>query len=398
MRMMTLAAVWLLAQAVGTRAADHREVADAAFDALLSRDFAALAESFSPEMTAAAQGLSGTLGPTLDALGPLRGDRPEPEAISRQGNDLFMYPAQFQRRGMTVIITVNAAAEVAGLFLTPPQPDPVQPGELAVRTGDIELPATLAVPGGEGPFPALVLVHGSGPGDRDETVGANAPFRDLAEGLAARGVATLRYVKRTRQSPLSPLSTVQDEVIDDALSALARARSQPGIDPERVYLLGHSLGAYLAPRIAKDDPAIAGVIMLAGNVRPILEIAAEQLEYLNAPPERLQQLRGGAPPSYWEDLEAYDPVATARQLEMPVLILQGERDYQVTMTEFGLWQSGLEGYGDVTFTSYPKLNHLFLEGEGPSVPAEYDRPGRIPDYVFGDIADFVARSSGSGAQ
>lgn len=395
MRMTTFAALWLLAQAAVTPAADHREVADAAFEALLGQDFAALAENFSPEMAAAAEGLAGSVGPTLNALGPLRGDPPEPQVVSRQGNDVFMYPAQFQRREMTVIITVNAAGEVAGLFLTPPQAAPVQPGELVVRTGDIELPATLTLPEGEGPFPAVVLVHGSGPNDRDETVGANAPFRDLAEGLAAHGVATLRYVKRTRQSPLSPVRTVRDEVIDDALSALALVRSQPGIDPERVYLLGHSLGAYLAPRIAQDDPAIAGVIMLAGNVRPIWEIAAEQLEYLNAPPDRLEQLAAGVPASYREDLETYDPVATARQLEMPFLVLQGERDYQVTMREFELWQSGLDGNGDVTFRSYPKLNHLFLEGEGPSLPAEYNRPGRIPDYVFADIADFVDRTGAS---
>jgi dienelactone hydrolase len=393
MRMITLAALWLLAQAAGTPSADHRQAADAAFEALLSRDFTALAENFSPEMTAAAAGLSGTVGPTLNALGPLLGDRPEPQVVSREGNDVFMYPAEFQRTGMTVIITVNAAGEIAGLFLTPPQPAPVQPGELVVKTGEIELPATLTLPEGEGPFPAIVLVHGSGPNDRDETVGANAPFRDLAEGLAAHGVATLRYVKRTRQVPLGGVRTVRDEVIDDALSALALARSQPGVDPERVYLLGHSLGAYLAPRIARDDPAIAGVIMLAGNVRPIWEVAAEQLEYLNAPPERLEQLGAGVPASYREDLETYDPVATARQLEMPLLILQGERDYQVTMREFELWRSGLDGYGDVTFRSYPKLNHLFLEGEGPSVPAEYNQPGRIPDDVYADIADFVDRSS-----
>lgn len=389
MRMMTFAVLWLLAQAAVSGPVDNREVADAAFDALIERDFAALAENFSPEMTAAIQTLPAAVVPTLNVLGPLRADRPEPQVVRGQGGDVFLYPAEFERTRMTVVITVNAAGEVAGLFLRPPQPEPVQPGQLAVRTGDIELPATLVVPEGDGPFPAVVLVHGSGPNDQDETIGANAPFRDLAGGLAGHGIATLRYVKRTRQSPQSPIRTVQEEVIDDALSALALARSQPGVDPERVFLLGHSLGAYLAPRIAKDDPAIAGVIMLAGNVRPIPEVAAEQLQYLNAPPERLQLLRAGAPASYWEDLEAYDPVANARQLEMPMLILQGERDYQVTMREFGLWQSGLEGHADVTFRSYPKLNHLFLEGEGRSVPAEYDQPGRIPDYVYADIADFV---------
>lgn len=114
MRMTTFAALWLLAQAAVTPAADHREVADAAFEALLGQDFAALAENFSPEMAAAAEGLAGSVGPTLNALGPLRGDPPEPQVVSRQGNDVFMYPAQFQRREMTVIITVNAAGRSPG--------------------------------------------------------------------------------------------------------------------------------------------------------------------------------------------------------------------------------------------------------------------------------------------
>ena len=178
-------------------------------------------------------------------------------------------------------------------------------------------------------------------------------------------------------------------MIDDAHNAVALLRSQPGIDPERVYVLGHSLGAYLAPRIAEADPTITGIILLAGNARPILDLARDQLQYLNAPPDRLEQLRASAPASYWEDLKSYDPVATARKLEMPILILQGERDYQVTIKEFDLWKSGLQGHENVTFKSYPRLNHLFLEGEGKSLPAEYGKPGHIPDYVFDDIAAFI---------
>ncbi|MBN1569441.1 MAG: dienelactone hydrolase family protein [Acidobacteria bacterium] len=140
------------------------------------------------------------------------------------------------------------------------------------------------------------------------------------------------------------------------------------------------------------DAAIAGIIMLAGNFRLILELARDQLQYLKAPPERLQMLEAAVPSSYWEDLKSYDPLASARKLRRPILILQGERDYQVTMNEFELWKSGLQDYEDVTFKSYPKLNHLFLEGEGKSLPSEYDKPGHIPDYVSADIADYVNRA------
>jgi dienelactone hydrolase len=382
----------ILSNTVASPAADNRAIADAAFEELMARDFAALAKRFSPEMSAAmaSEKLPAAVGPVLNSLGILRSGRPEPQVTGSQGYDVFLYTAEFENAKMTVVISINSAGQVGGLFLRPPQPEPAKPGELAVTSGNFKLPATLVVPEGDGPFPAVVLVHGSGPGDRDETVGANAPFKDLAEGLGKHGIASLRYVKRTRQYPLSGVATVKDEVIDDALNAVALLRSQPDIDPQRVYVLGHSMGAYLAPRIAEADDTLAGIVMLAGNVRPILELARDQLQYLNAPPDRLQQLKATAPASYWEDLESYDPVATARKLEMPILILQGERDYQVTMKEFDLWKSGMQGYGNVTFESYPKLNHLFLEGEGKSLPAEYGKPGHIPDYVFADIAAFVS--------
>jgi len=396
----TLCPAFLLILFVATLpAADSRAIADAAFEELFNQDFAALAKRFSAEMSAAmpSEKLPAAIGPVLKSLGKLLSGRPEPQVTSVNGYDVFLYPAELERAKMTVVITINSEGQVGGLFLRPTQPDAVKPGELAVTSGNIKLPASLVVPEGEGPFPAIVLVHGSGPGDRDETVGANTPFKDLAQGLAKHGVATLRYVKRTRQYPQRGVATVQDEVIEDALSALVLARSQPNIDPRRVFLLGHSLGAYLAPRIATADTKIAGIIMLAGNVRPVLELAREQLQYLHAPEERLQQLKAAAPASYWEDLTAYDPVATARQLEMPILVLQGERDYQVTMKEFELWRSGLQEKEDISFNSYPKLNHIFLEGEGESKPEEYNKPGHIPDYVYADIAAFVNHTQGRSA-
>lgn len=376
-------------------AADSRAVAEAAFDEFIRQDFASLAKRFSPEMSAALplEKLAG-VGPILKQLGALRGGRPAPQTVAVQGMDVFVFPCDFSMAKMNIVITVNPAGQLAGLQIVPPPAEPPKPGELVVATGSIKLPATLALPTGTSPFPIVVLVHGSGPHDRDETVGANAPFKDLAEGLAARGIATLRYVKRTKQYPQSPVATVKEEVIDDALSALALARQQPGVDPKRVFLLGHSMGAYLAPRIAQAGPALAGMVLLAGSVRPILDIAREQLQYLGAPLSVLDTLRASAPASYWDDLASYDPVALARKVQAPFLILQGERDYQVTTKEFDLWREGLKARQDVTLKSYPKLNHLFLEGEGKSLPAEYSTPGHIPAYVLDDIAAFVKKPAG----
>ena len=393
-RKLVLCLLSSLVLAASLAAADSRAIADGAFDEFIRQDFANLAKRFSPEMSAALplEKLAG-VSTFLKQLGALRGGRPVPQTVTVQGMDVFVYTCDFAATKMNIVITVNSAGQLAGLQITPPPAEAPKPGELVVVTGSIKLPATFSAPQGPGPFPVIVLVHGSGPNDRDETVSANAPFKDLAEGLAARGVATLRYVKRTKQYP-SPVATVKEEVIDDALSALALARQQPGVDPKRVFLLGHSMGANLAPRVAQGDPALAGIVMLAGSVRPIMDLAREQLQYLGAPLSMLDTLRAAAPATYWDDLATYDPVAAARKFQAPILILQGERDYQVTMKEFELWREGLKARQDVTLKSYPKLNHLFLEGEGKSLPAEYSTPGHIPAYVLDDIAAFVKKPAG----
>jgi len=385
-----------LLTAILPAATDNRAVAEATFDELIRQDFAALVKRFSPEVLAAlpADKAAATLGPIVQSLGPLRSGRPAPRVAGVQGSEVFIFPAEFQNSKLNVAITVNAASQISGLRFLPPDPEPARPGDLFVVTGDLKLPATLTLPSGDGPFPAVVFLHGSGPNDRDETIGANAPFKDLAEGLAARGVASLRFVKRTKQYPGRPVATVKEEVMDDALSALALLRQQPKTDAKRVYLLGHSLGAYLIPRIAPSDPAVAGFIMLAGNARPIEELAAEQLKYLGAPPETLAQLMQAAPASYWDDLKIYDPAGAALKIAVPLLILQGERDYQVTMRDFEMWRSALKGRQNVTLKSYPKLNHLFLEGEGKSMPAEYGQAGHIPAYVLDDLAGFIGAKGG----
>ena len=152
------------------------------------------------------------------------------------------------------------------------------------------LPGLLLVPHSDAPVPGVVLVHGSGPQDRDETIGPNKPFRDLALGLVAQGIAVLRYDKRTFASGSAMVLsgrpiTVEEETVADALAALDSLRAVPGVDPARVYLLGHSLGGYLAPRIAARDGKLAGVVILAGNTRPLEDLIVEQLDYLaaNAP-------------------------------------------------------------------------------------------------------------------
>jgi uncharacterized protein len=276
------------------------------------------------------------------------------------------------------------------------------------------------MPVGPGPFPAVVLVHGSGPNDRDETVEAAKPFRDLAWGLASRGIAVLRYEKRTRQHGArlasAPNFTVREETVDDAVAAAALLRGSEGVDPARVYVLGHSLGAMVVPRIGGQDLKIAGFIVMAGAARPLEDLILEQVTYIasldgTVSEEEKKQIEGlrqevakvkalqpgasgtalGAPASYWLDLKGYKPPEAATALGRPLLVLQGERDYQVTLDNFEAWKKALGDRKDVTFKSYPRLNHLFIEGEGKSGPAEYQKPGHVAEAVVADIAGWIKK-------
>jgi uncharacterized protein len=284
------------------------------------------------------------------------------------------------------------------------------------------LPGTLSMPIGEGPFPAVILVHGSGPQDRDETLGPNKPFLDLAWGLASQGVAVLRYDKRTlvhaeRVVEMIDQLTVQEETVEDALLAVDLLRKSDRIDPENVFVLGHSLGGMVIPRIGEGDPDIAGFIILAGAALPWEEMVYEQILYIlnldgsldqeqqtyldlvgeqverikspdlsiNTPPEDLL----GLPASYWLDIRGYDPAEQTKSLKRPTLVLQGGRDYQVTEEHYYRWKTALADTGFAEFKFFPSLNHLFIHGEGIITPTEYSIPGNVEIDVVDDIARWI---------
>jgi dienelactone hydrolase len=292
--------------------------------------------------------------------------------------------------------------------------------DMQVGQPPLALGATLTMPQGHGPFPAVVLVAGSGPNDRDETIGPNKPFRDVAQGLAGRGVAVLRYDKRTKAHPAAFAGkpyTIDDEVTEDAVAAVALLRRQPGIDPSRVFVLGHSLGAQMAPRIAQHDPNIAGLILIAAPARPLLEEMLRQLRYIaSIDPAQATQLNSqaaivetqraqlakldgshpdtagplGLPASYWLSLRDYDAVATAKKLAIPMLIVQGGSDYQVTpKDDFSRWQAAFAHDPRVTLREYAGLSHLMMPAGNPPSPADYAKPEHVDARVIAEIAQWI---------
>lgn len=402
-------------------------VAEAFMQALERGDFAAAHARFD-ERSADALSVE-QLGQVWTALPGQLGDLADrsPARSAMVGEQaVVIYRLAFARTPLDARISIDHALRVSGFRLVPAtEPAP----EAAASAGSVreraltvagDLPGILALPRGSGPFPAVLLVHGSGPNDRDETIGPNKPFRDLAHGLAERGIASLRYDKRTRVQPeaFSATATVEQEVIADALAALDLLARQDEIDADRRILLGHSLGALLAPRIAARADRLAGVVMLAAPARPLHRVIPQQIRYIAGidgviDPDEAEQIATlhaqsetidalprdttdgdpmlGMSIPYLLDLRDYDPLATAAGLSMPMLILQGGRDYQVTEADdFAAWQSAGLDPERVEFRFHPDLNHLFMPGTGMATPAEYMLERKQVDVrVIDTIADWI---------
>jgi alpha-beta hydrolase superfamily lysophospholipase len=296
--------------------------------------------------------------------------------------------------------------------------------DLTFPSAGLQFPATLCLPArASGKVPLVVLVQGSGPHDRDESIGANKPFRDVAHGLAVQGIATLRYDKRTFAFPgsVDPKSvTVKEEVIDDAVAALNFARTLPEADPGATFVLGHSLGASLAPFIAERVPQVRGEILMAAAARPlddlIFEQVAHQMKLAGKSDEEIQQqvtdlriafarVRSGeapndeivfhAPAIYWRDLFFHATREALATSTVPVLILQGGKDVQVGKADYDLLQQAVAALPAAQHEShlFPELNHLFIPVAGNSTGQEYSQPGQVAPEVIQTIAQFVKAHS-----
>ncbi|HEU5348082.1 MAG TPA: alpha/beta fold hydrolase, partial [Ktedonobacterales bacterium] len=247
-----------------------------------------------------------------------------------------------------------------------------------------------------------------------------------AWGLASRGVAVLRFDKATyahsSQVANMPNFTMADEYVPHAVAAVHLLQHQPAVDPARVFVLGHSMGGKVAPRVAATEPSVAGLVLLAGDAQPMQHAAIRVARYLAAlnpgpdaaaavetitrqaalvespalsPSTPASELPFGLSGAYWLDLRGYDPVATAAALGKPMLILQGGRDYQVTVEDdLSRWKTGIGDRPEVTIRVYDADNHLFFPGSGPSTPAEYEPAQHVDPVVVADIVAWLAPHRG----
>lgn len=346
------------------------------------------------------------------------------------GYEIVLVTCKFKQGQRDAKVVIDKQKKIAGLFFVPTSirkpPTYANPAkftetDVTIGADPWKLPATITIPIGSGRFPAVVLVHGSGPQDRDVTIGPNKVFQDLAWGLATKGVVVLRYEKRTLAHQIDTKElTVKEETVEDAVAAARSLVTHPSVDTQRIFVIGHSLGGYLIPRIADADEsgAIAGYISLAGSTRPTEDLILEQTRYIlgldgslsaddesvltklkekvdavkSLEPDSEKENVLGAPTSYWLDLRGYSPAQEAKKMSSPLLVLQGERDYQVTMKDFANWKNGLKDRENVTFKSYPDLNHLLMAvGKGMSTPQEYEVASNVSEEVVSDLVAWMEK-------
>ncbi|MBK8362127.1 MAG: alpha/beta hydrolase [Bacteroidetes bacterium] len=353
---------------------------------------------------------------------------------SQQGNfEVYAYTLQFEKNEITFRLIWGTNKKIKGYYFTPVDKRPkyqvpsyhnaaaAKEKKVLLTTGEFRIPGSLVIPNTPGKHPVVILVHGSGANDRDETFGPLKPFRDLTSGLTAQGIAVLRFEKRTRifkskMSHYSPNYTVKQEVLEDVQRAIEVAKADTSIDTTQIYICGHSFGGMMLPRIAKENPSIKGLIYLTPNARRLEDLFVAQAEYIaneitdparkKAVVDSIKVLRDkvkslssnaavdssrifDSPVSLWYELRNYDPIETAKTLDMPMLFIFGGRDYQVTSIDSDKWFSSFKSNEKAAFKMYPNLNHFLIAGEGKSLPAEYEKPGNVDEGLINDISTWI---------
>lgn len=338
---------------------------------------------------------------------------------------------KFEKLAVKMILSQREDKKINGLFVTQLG---YQPPSYALGLGtgkkrinffsdSLELPGELIIPIKCNNCPVVVLVHGSGPNDKDETVGSIKVFYDVAMGLASKGIATFRYDKRFAVYPelMSTQFDLYDETINDAIAALQTIQQDTSLQFGKYVMLGHSLGAYSMPLIADAlERNLDGAILFSANARRLEDLIDYQMKYLTGFDDlitdeeeqiiientaRSRNIRNGDytdstsaenllaywPGTFWKGIASYDPVTTLQSnSEIPFLLLQGEKDYQITMEDFAIWETAVGDMPNVSMQSFPGLTHLFTPTDADrGSPQDYFAPSNVDEGVIEAIAAWV---------
>jgi dienelactone hydrolase len=335
--------------------------------------------------------------------------------------DTYYFYSEFSKTKLDIQITFNDNNKIIGFYFTPHKIFDKEDDKTAlkIKSDDIELKGTLLQPTENNQKKLVILVHGSGPQDRDETIGENKPFKDIAEYLLKNGISSYRYDKRTYSNPetFNDQSTVEQETINDAVNASNYFKYNDSFKGCQIIILGHSQGAYLMPKIA-EKAQVSKYVFMAGNARPLQNILVEQYEYLhkinpsNVSEKDVQNMKKqvdflnsnkfnlNTPKSdlpleqsaaYWKYLVDYKPLEAVKSIKAPMFFAQGGRDYQVTEKDFTLWKNQLKNNKSAEFKFYPALSHLFIKGSGMPSPKDYEIKGNVDEEFLKDLTQFILK-------
>lgn len=406
------------------------QLAVSASDKLSSEQFGDLYAMFDPDLqkSLSENELKWAWAQLLFKMGPFQYYDSDFEVSDANNTMQANVPFTFQSDTIDIHFSFNKQGKISGIYvdssasnhkISPRLPNDQ---ELVIGMEPWHLSASLTLPEGNGPFPAVILLQDFGPSDRNEQIGPNLPFYDLASQLSQQGIAVLRYDKRTYTYADELLDaddlTINDEIINDTISAYTQLSAIAQIDPQRIYVLGHGFSGTIIPLLADQLPDAAGYIFLAASARPVSDTLCEQVAYILSLDEtataenkadilkeaqrtaqNIQELTPdsalspddllGAPVSYWLSLADYQPLQAIQALQKPMLFLHGGRDFRTTAEDLSLWQQALDQSPYAAFKSYSNLNHLMMTGVGKSNPGEYQIKGTVSEEVSQDIAAFI---------
>lgn len=344
---------------------------------------------------------------------------------------------EYENNGLKIIFTFNEDEKLAGINLNYAtiEKDLISSNdfeEIPLAIGnEFSLNGILTLPKNTSTPPVILLVHGSGPNDKNSTIFVNTPFQDIAHKLAKMGIATYRYDKRFYTYPESAASYgfelgLEEEVLEDVDFALNMLKKEKRIDSENIFVLGHSLGAGLTPYIAHEYSFVKGIISLAGSLRPLYEISYDQnkateslilngifdettVTTIKAQMVQVEKdiniLRGdltaipneqillGLPAGYQKSTKEFAGENYISKINVPILALQGTADFQVSATiDFPLWQTALADNNNSECILYENLNHLMMQTTGKQDITDYQVKSTVAPEVITDIAGFILKN------
>jgi len=337
----------------------------------------------------------------------------------------------FEKKSWVLKIVFNKRANISGLFIEPlkmPYQSPAYADESlfyeykkTLADPNFPVDGLLSIPKKAKQIPVVIIVAGSGPNDKDLTIGSKRIYKDIAWGLASKGIAVFRFDKRTytygKELAQKADLNIDDEYTKDVQLAVKLLQAQAEIDPNQIYVLGHSLGGHLLPYVAGKVKGVKGFIGFGANYSGLPELMAYQADFLSQDLPAKQQeayqelkqkalyardrfspnspndsLPDGLTTKYLLSLNRAAPKNHLKTLsKKPFLFIQGEKDYQVPTSELTKWQAAIYPMKNakVSFISLENINHIGAEELGKMSPVSYEKPGNVSPLLINEIAKFV---------